>query len=113
MSFFREIILEPGNVMGLSAPRPDSLFLLIEKGSKKIKACTTSFSLPAKFILFATGGAQGDLLKYFRSFPSPLPPSTTLQIFILKRAMHCFRDTGGAEGRFYFLGNNSLYQFAS
>ncbi len=62
-------------IMGLSAPYPDFLFPLMEKGSKKIKACTPSFSLLAKFLPFAPGGAQGDLLKYFRSFPSPDPPS--------------------------------------
>ena len=51
--------------MGALPPNPQSLFLLIEKVTKKIKACTITFPLTAKFILFALGGAQGDLLNPF------------------------------------------------
>ncbi len=82
---------------GFAPFHPQLLFLLIEKVTKKIKACTTSFSLTAKFIPFATGGAQGDLLKYFRSFPSPYPPSTAQNKLEVLRA------------GLIFSGSNSLF----
>jgi len=60
---------------GFAPFHPQLLFLLIEKVTKKIKACTITFPLSAKFILFALGGAQGDLLIPFGASLRLIHPS--------------------------------------